>query len=188
MTKKKIIFRHAETFRRFFFQRNSFCEENEASFEIFWNIIFVEMKILKLNNYSAKACWTCYSTMVYWKKINLSLAYIWKHNSNILHATPDIKDVNLIYGFHLFLTQWYPHQRIENIEFKPLSKIIFHPILFWKSTLTKSCARWNEKYLCHRLTNVGQATKKTHVKSKMLKRPRLISQCYVYYSDHQKIE
>jgi hypothetical protein len=36
-------------------------KENEASFKIFANIIVVEMKILKSNNYLLK---TCYSTMV----------------------------------------------------------------------------------------------------------------------------
>ncbi len=38
-------------------------KENEASFEIFENILFVEMEISKLNNYLVENWWTCYSTM-----------------------------------------------------------------------------------------------------------------------------
>jgi hypothetical protein len=32
----------------------SFVKENEESFGIFWNVIFVEMQASKLNNYLAK--------------------------------------------------------------------------------------------------------------------------------------
>jgi hypothetical protein len=39
------IFRHAEILKQYFFsKKNKIVKENEASFEIFWNILIVKMK------------------------------------------------------------------------------------------------------------------------------------------------
>jgi hypothetical protein len=52
--KKYIIFRHAENFQKCFSQRTIFVKENEASFGIFWHMLFVEMESSKLNYYLAE--------------------------------------------------------------------------------------------------------------------------------------
>jgi hypothetical protein len=48
----------------FFSKKDSFVKENEASFGIFENILFVEMESSKLINYLTETQRTCYSTTV----------------------------------------------------------------------------------------------------------------------------
>ncbi len=51
---KLYFFRHAEIFKKNKIQRNFVVNENEASFEMFGNISFAQMKSSKSNNYSAE--------------------------------------------------------------------------------------------------------------------------------------
>jgi hypothetical protein len=62
--------------KKYFFLKDFFCffeKGSEASFEIFESILFVEMKSLKLNNYSTKTWWTYSSTTVVAKILDFAL-------------------------------------------------------------------------------------------------------------------